>query len=165
MTRPRRTAEVAAASALLAVGVIVALMARRLPYWHDYAPGPGFFPMWLGILLAVTAAFELSLARKVRTEEAQTEADVEANAEPSTRADTLTRRTALLAALSVVAALLVTPLGFVLAIGVFVAAASWTLAPRARLTNATATVAIPLGVWAIFVVWLGVPLPRGPLGF
>jgi hypothetical protein len=33
------------------------------------------------------------------------------------------------------------------------------------LTNALSTILIPLAVWLIFVAWLGVPLPKGPLGF
>jgi putative tricarboxylic transport membrane protein len=159
MTRPRR-AEVAAASALLAVGVLVAALARRLPYWQDYAPGPGFFPMWLGLLLAVTAAVELSLVLRQSNGDS---ADRSADASVADRQGT--RRPAILAGLSVVAALLVLPLGFVLATALFVAAVSWSLDPHRRLSNAAATIVIPLGVWVLFVLWLGVPLPRGPLGF
>src|SRR5262245_63257754 len=56
-----RGPDVAAALALLATGIAVAAYSRRLPYWLDVAPGPGFFPMWLGVLLALLAAFELFL--------------------------------------------------------------------------------------------------------
>ncbi len=55
--------------------------------------------------------------------------------------------------------------GLILATVIFVAAASWTLEPTRKLTNALSTILIPLAVWLIFVAWLGVPLPRGPLGF
>jgi putative tricarboxylic transport membrane protein len=159
MIRARR-AEAAAAAVLLAAGAIVASAARTLPYWQGYAPGPGFFPLWLGILLAAAAAIELARALVPRAPAATGIDDASADLEIR-----LTGRTAILAVLSVAAALLVIPLGFVLAIGVFVALASWVLAPQARLANAAATLGIPFGIWLIFAAWLGVPLPRGPLGF
>jgi len=77
----------------------------------------------------------------------------------------MNRRAAMLAALSVVAVFLVSPLGFVLSSAVFAGAAAWTLAPERRVANALTAIAIPCGVWLVFVVWLGVPLPRGPFGF
>jgi putative tricarboxylic transport membrane protein len=154
MTRTRRAGEVFAASTLCAIGVLIAVVARRLPYWHDYAPGPGFFPLWLGILLACTAAVELAIVlRRPSTETAP-------SSDPP-----LTRRAAWVGGLTVLAAVLVAPLGFVLATGVFVAAVSWALAPDRKFLNGLTTVLIPLVVWLVFVAWLGVPLPRGPLGF
>jgi putative tricarboxylic transport membrane protein len=117
--------------------------------------------MWLGVLLAVVAAFELVVALKVPALKPSPAADGDPLAE-----DVLVNRpAAILAVLSVIAALLVPLLGFVLATAVFVAAAAWTLAPDRRVANALTAVAIPLGVWIVFVAWLGVPLPRGPLGF
>lgn len=160
-TRSRRAAEVAAASALLVAGVIVAALSRRLPYWHDFAPGPGFLPTWLGVLLTVAAAFELVVLSKERAASTVSIGD----RDPSASDAPMSRRAAMLAVLSVGAAFLVSPLGFVLAIAVFAAAAAWTLAPERRVANAMTAIAIPCGVWLVFVAWLGVPLPRGPFGF
>jgi putative tricarboxylic transport membrane protein len=42
------------AAAVLVIGVAAAIGSLRLGYWKD-GPGPGFFPMWLGILLATLA--------------------------------------------------------------------------------------------------------------
>jgi putative tricarboxylic transport membrane protein len=157
MARPRRPAEVVAGSLLLALGIVVALLARRLPYWHDYAPGPGFFPLWIGALLAAVSAVELLRSMRRSPEEAATDGPSD---EPG-----FTRTSAIVAGLSVVATLLVAPLGFILAMAVFIAGASWTLAPANPVRNLASTLIIPLSVWLIFVLWLGVPLPRGPLGF
>jgi putative tricarboxylic transport membrane protein len=154
MTRSRRAGELLAASTLLAVGIVVAVVARRLPYWHDYAPGPGFFPLWLGILLSCTAALELAIVLRVPPTSTALSND-----------PPLTRRAAWVGGLTVLAALLVAPLGFILATTVFVAAVSWTLAPDRKLLNGLTTVLIPVVLWLVFVAWLGVPLPRGPLGF
>jgi putative tricarboxylic transport membrane protein len=157
MMRTRRAADVAAAGGLLTVGVLVVLISRRQPYWHDYAPGPGFVPLWLGLLLSAVASLQLFLL--------MTASPSAPESSPSTDDQPLTRRTAVLGFLAVAAALLVAPLGFVLAMAAFVAAASWSIDPHRHITNTAATVAIPVCVWLLFGVWLGVPLPRGPLGF
>jgi putative tricarboxylic transport membrane protein len=159
MTRPRLTPETATALVLCAAGVLVVWLSRDLPYWIDIAPGPGFFPRWLGVLLTIGAWFELFFS-------VRSSSSAGATARPSAEdASALSRRSAILGAISVASALLVAPLGFVVATGVFVAAASWTLDPARRLTNAAASILIPASVWLLFSVWLGVPLPRGPWGF
>jgi putative tricarboxylic transport membrane protein len=143
-----------AAAVLLGVGAFVAVYARTLPYWHDYAPGPGFFPFWLGVLLACAAVVELAPTIVFRRPASERGGDPQ-----------LTRRSWALAALSVGAALLIAPLGLILATALFVAAASWTLDPSRRIVVVFATLLIPACVWLVFVAWLNVPLPRGPLGF
>jgi putative tricarboxylic transport membrane protein len=157
MLRSPRLLDVAAASLLLATGVLVVVLSRRLPYWHDAAPGPGFFPVWLGMLLSVVSGLEIFLILRSPTDASRFQ--------PPPDEGALTRRRAVLGLLSIVAALLVPSIGFVLAMTVFVAGASWIIDPRRPFTNAAATLAIPFCVWLLFAVWLGVPLPRGPLGF
>jgi putative tricarboxylic transport membrane protein len=149
----RRSAEAAAALVVLAIGIGVAAVARTLPYWHEYAPGPGFFPLWLGVLLAAVALLELVVLFRSREDR------------PAAPAVPMTGRSWALAILTVVAAQIVPFVGLILATVIFVAAASWTLEPTRKLTNALSTILIPFAVWLIFVAWLGVPLPKGPLGF
>ena len=45
-----------AAAVLAAFGVYVISVARKLPYASDSGPGPGFFPIWLGIGMVLFAA-------------------------------------------------------------------------------------------------------------
>ena len=45
-----------AGSALAAFGIYVISVAVRLPYVSESGPGPGFFPIWLGIGLTTFAA-------------------------------------------------------------------------------------------------------------
>jgi hypothetical protein len=47
---------------LLGFALFVVWQALRLPYWAQTAPGPGFVPLWLGVLLAA-AALALLAAR------------------------------------------------------------------------------------------------------
>ena len=42
---------------LVAFGIYVISVAAKLPYIADVGPGPGFFPLWLGIGLVLFAAY------------------------------------------------------------------------------------------------------------
>jgi len=48
--------DLAAGAALGAFGVYVISVAVRLPYVSEVGPGPGFFPLWLGIGLVLFGA-------------------------------------------------------------------------------------------------------------
>jgi putative tricarboxylic transport membrane protein len=144
---PDRTA----GALLFAFAAFVVVQALRLPYWIQSAPGPGFVPLWLGLALAA-AAVALIATGAVR--QAASTAD---------RAQA--RRVTAVTALASVSALLVYPLGMVLASGIFVGAVLFYLAPARRAGNAFAAALTPPIVWLVFVRWLAVPLPRGPLGF
>ena len=45
-----------ASAVLAAFGVYVIWVATRLPYLSDVGPGPGFFPLWLGIAIVLFAS-------------------------------------------------------------------------------------------------------------
>src|SRR5574341_1169629 len=44
-------ANVVGGGAVVALGIAVVLLSRRLPYHSDYGPGPGFLPTWIGYVL------------------------------------------------------------------------------------------------------------------
>lgn len=137
----------AAAAALCALGLFVVWRARGLPYWIDRAPGPGFLPLWLGVLLAVCAAAEAVRGQSPFYDERKK------GTVP------LTPRAGALALVTAGAVALVPLVGLVLAAAALTAGASWLLDPRRHTANALATIATPLVVWLVFVRWLGVPLP------
>ncbi len=41
--------------ALLILGALIGLGSARLPYGNVHNPGPGFLPLWLGVILGVMA--------------------------------------------------------------------------------------------------------------
>ena len=58
---------------LVAFGIYVISVAAKLPYIADVGPGPGFFPLWLGIGLVLFAAYlmfgsVISSAAKAKSE-------------------------------------------------------------------------------------------------
>ncbi len=140
------SADRAAALALAAFGLFITGHAWRLPYWTDRSPGPGFVPLWLGILLTICAGWVF-----VR-------AGAPAPREPEER---LTGRSdpIALAIMTTLAAAIAPLVGLVAATAALTAAAAWRLDPRRPLAIVAAALATPVLVWLIFVRWLGVPLP------
>lgn len=52
----RDTGNLVAGAVLAAFGIYVISVAVKLPYVSDVGPGPGFFPLWLGIGLVLFAS-------------------------------------------------------------------------------------------------------------
>jgi putative tricarboxylic transport membrane protein len=130
---------------LAAFGLFIAGQAWRLPYWLDRSPGPGFVPLWLGIVLTISAGGVFVRARTPHEEPGETLPD---------RSNAIA-----LAAITTVAAAAVPLTGLIAATAVLTAAAAWKLDPGRRIAIGAATLATPLLVWLIFGRWLGVPLP------
>jgi len=133
---------------LLAFSAVVVFEARTLPYWTTNAPGPGFLPLWLGVLLAGGA-----IALMMRPA-SQTLPD---------RATAI--RLTVVVAFTTAAAALGLIIGLVLASGIFMGATLTYLRPGHARTNVFTALLTPVVVWLLFVRWLAVPLPAGPLGF
>lgn len=55
MTRSRQVA----AGVFALLGVFAIVESRQLPYYTSNGPGPGFFPLWIGIALAVVSTIHL----------------------------------------------------------------------------------------------------------
>ncbi len=140
------TADRAAALALAAFGLFITVHAWRLPYWTDRSPGPGFVPLWLGILLTICAGWVFVRAKAPAPRQAEDR--------PAGRSDPFA-----LAIMTTLAAAVVPLVGLVAATGALTAAVAWRLDPRRPLAIVAAALATPALVWLIFVRWLGVPLP------
>ena len=143
--------DVVPALLMLVLSAAIAFDTRSLSFWADTTPGPAFLPVWLAIAGVVLVVLRLVEARRSRT----------AIDWPDTAA--LVRVAMILGGL--VAVPLVSPLlGLVPALALFVAFLLLVVL-RQRLWPSLATLAVTSGlVYAIFVGWLGVPLPKGILG-
>ena len=150
-----RRADRVGAVLLLLFGVWFAAVAlRNYTYWGATGPGSGFFPFWLGLVMAVLAA--LLLARAVRERE------------PGPgwvpRGRGAARFLGVLGA-SVAFVALMPWLGMAVGTVLFLVVIlkpleghSWPAA--LGVAGGTAVVN-----WAVFTWWLGVPFPAGVLGF
>jgi putative tricarboxylic transport membrane protein len=147
-----RRSDVIPALLMLALSGAIALDTRSLPFWSDTTPGPAFMPVWLALAGALLFVLRLAEARRVGA------APVQWPGKPA-----LGRVGAIAAGLAAVP--LIAPLaGLVPVLALFVLFLLLGVLRR-PLWPSLVTVAVTTGlVYAVFVGWLGVPLPKGPLG-
>lgn len=145
---PRRDAVAAAAILLLAAAVV--REAGRLPFGSARSPGEGFVPWWLGVILGVLAL--ILLLRSL----------LERRAAGAPQPRRTGRPLAVLLALAAYA-VAVDPLGYPLCTFLLVVVTLAPRSPREALPALALALATAGGSYVLFAVWLGVPLPAGPL--
>lgn len=150
----RRSHQITGVVVLLVAGFL-GYHAWRLAYYTPLGPGPGFFPLWICILLALLATFVVVNAT-FREPSALPE-DFFATA-PAYR-----RIAAVLIALFAVANLMPI-LGFRLTMLAFYIALLSLLGRRHPLETLTLALIGSFGVFHLFVEFLSLPLPVGVLG-
>jgi putative tricarboxylic transport membrane protein len=141
---------------LTSLGCLVIYGARGLPYHSEFGPGPGFFPLWIGIGIVV-CSLAMLYAYFFRTG-----GNREEIAKPS-RVE-LTR--ALGAWFAFVVTIVLLPLvGFGLSLGLLTAFLILVLDRRSTWVALGVALGLALGFHLVFAVALGVSLPAGPWGF
>jgi len=138
-----------AAAATLALGAGAAVAASKLPFGGLRNPGPGFFPWWLGLVLLLLGVVLLVQAIRER-------AGAGAAAERPWKV-------LLLLAVLAVYVLVLDAAGYLIATFLVVVFMLRVLEPQ-RWSVALGVAALAAaGSYVLFAVWLGVPLPAGPL--
>ncbi len=156
-----RAYETLFAGLVLAAGIVYEVMAWRMPRGRIGYPGPGFFPVVVGAVLVLTAAACLIQALLIgRPGGPAVEPGEKA---PPVAQDRQVVRIWLLVGFLVLYALALQPLGFPVAIIVFLMAAIWVFGYRRWLPALGIAVALTFISYLTFVVWLKVPLPLGVL--
>ena len=148
-----RPSDVVPALLMLALSGAIALDTRSLSFWDDTTPGPAFLPVWLAIAGALLFVLRLAEARRG------------GGGPPVQWPD----RAAIVRVSTIIAGLVAVPLlapvvGLVPAVALLVAFVLLFVLRQAWWPSLV-TAAITVGlIYAIFVGWLAVPLPKGPLG-
>lgn len=140
---------------LLLVAAFLVRESLSLRYYTPLGPGPGFFPLWLSILLAI-----LAVAMLWRVTFGKSEA-MPADFYPDRKG--YLRVGAVLGALIGVI-LLIKPLGFRLVMVGFYLFLLIALGRQHILITVIIALAGSFGVYYVFVHWLATPLPIGLLG-
>ena len=151
-----KKADLVTSVVLLALAGYVIDQARRMPPSATFAPGAGFLPFWLGVLLALLAALLIAGALcRSRTPEDRS---------PFPGKRILGSVAGVLLGLAAYISCMET-LGFVVNTLLFVAYLLLVV-ERARLKLSMLTaVLITACLFVVFQVLLGIPLPKGALGF
>jgi len=140
---------------LLGMAAFLAREALKLRYYSPLGPGPGFFPVWLAVLLAVLAAAMFWHATFGRPEPMP--------------GDFFPDRTGLLRIGAVVIALLgvvalIESVGFCLVMLAFYSFLLLVLGRQHPVVTGLIAFAGSFGVYYVFVRWLAVSLPVGVFG-
>jgi hypothetical protein len=149
------------AIALFAFGLVTAALSLRYPIGSLRAPGSGFYPLVLGLMLMGLAAghgIQLYLARPRPEARPQVPA---AGPKP----DGSTWRAALFLGAVVLATALLGTIGFLLASFLMMLALLWILGVRRWQVAGPIALASAVGSEVVFVHWLRIPLPSGWIGF
>ncbi len=149
-----RAANLAIAVAAILVSAAVLYGSRSYPFWARTAPGTGFMPVLLGLVgLGLGLTLLIGALRGRR-------------AEPLDVPERATRARIAGAMAGLALAVFLTPiLGLLLGQIIFMLFMLLGL-ERRPIVPSVATTAITAGlIYGVFMQWLRVPLPRGPLGF
>jgi cytochrome b561 len=141
---------------MAALSALVIYSTRELPYWSDYSPGPAFAPWWIaacGLFLSALLALQtIRLGSNELPPEAAT-----------TRSGFI--RAASTFAVLIAFILLIPALGLVL-VSMLAAGTIMLVVLRRKILPSLLSVAITGAViYGIFLWWLQIPFPKGPLGF
>lgn len=150
-----RRADRVGAVLLLLFGVWFAAVAlQNYTYWNATGPGSGFFPFWLGLVMAALAA--LLLVRAVR--------ETEPGPAWMPRGRGAVRFLGILGG-SVVFVVLMPWLGMAATTVLFLVGILRALEGHSWPAAVSIAVATAVVNWAVFTWWLRVPFPPGVLGF
>jgi len=132
------------------------------PYSTSLGPGPGFFPRWIGILIAASGlTLGLTNALALRKKKQQ---------EPERASSLLFDPSRMLgvgltAGAICVSVFLLRPLGFAPTIFIFALFLLQIMGKWGWLKSFFLSVAVSVGLFWIFKIWLYIPLPSGILRF
>jgi putative tricarboxylic transport membrane protein len=153
-----------AAIAQLLLGAITAVLSLQLPLGTLRLPGSGLFPLALGVLLALLSAFQLTrllLDRRAAATAAPAQPATPPKPAPPEGA---TRRVALFMATVAIATALLQVVGYVISSLLLMLGLLKVLGVRWRVAVPVAALSAT-GAHVLFVLWLKIPMPPGPLGF
>jgi putative tricarboxylic transport membrane protein len=155
-----KRADVVAGLLLAAAFAACVWDASSFQYGTEFAPGPGFAPVWLSAIgLALSLGIALMAFRATRTRGPSTADDTE----PIDKPGTLRVIATLIGLLTMVA---IAPwLGLVPSILLFLLFLTLYVQRLSVVTGIAASTATVLFVYIVFVHLLDVPIPSGPLGF
>lgn len=148
-----RFTNIIAALVLLVLAATVLLGTWQLPYWADFAPGSSFAAFWVGVIGVILALGLL----------------VTSVMDDSTEPHSFPGRSGLLRIAALTAGLwlmvlLIPSLGFVTASVLFCLFLLLGIERRPVMASLFTTVIVVGLVYGVFIAWLGIALPTGPLG-
>jgi putative tricarboxylic transport membrane protein len=149
-----RNGDVISGALLAALGTFVVIQSAIWPYYTPDGPGPGFFPLWYGVLMVGLAIWLIISAAR------------EPKVEGGNKIFTIGARRALTVWLGLVVCLIAMAwIGFTVAFGLYTLFIVSYVLDRSLIAGVITAVASSAGFYLVFWEALGVQLPFGPWGF
>ena len=146
-----RNGDVVSGAVLTALGTYVVIQASVWPYYEVNGPGPGFFPMWYGVLMILLSlGLIVQAVRKVDHPKIETAG---------------IRRAIIVWAAFAVSLALMGPLGFCISFTLFTTFVVKYVLGRSLVAGLLTGAIGAAAFYVIFWEVLGVQLPRGYFGF
>lgn len=147
-----RLGHLAMACLVMGLGGLTVFGASRHPYYTEFGPDAGFFPMWLGLAETLLGIALVTQALRRAPQ-------------PAGRHASGSRRQLIAGGLFVVYVALLDVLGFTIATALFLLAVIIGVEPRPWKEAVGVSIGLSLGLLALFGWAFGIPLPEGPYGF
>ncbi|HYL79258.1 MAG TPA: tripartite tricarboxylate transporter TctB family protein [Candidatus Acidoferrum sp.] len=138
--------------AVLLLGIATVFFSRQLPYHSNYGPGPGFLPLWIGVVLVLCSLV-------VTVQELRVPNKGETFFQPRTR---MAVKVLVVIALTF---LLFPLLGFSVGFGLFICATMRLMGSHRWVTCGMAAIVTAVSIHFLFGHWLDIPLPTGLVGW
>jgi len=137
---------------VLILGLAVIFFSSQLTYYSEFGPGPGFLPLWIGIVITVCAVYVIfDLLRK--------HGGKEEFFKPRTRLGFQIFITI------IITFLLLPLLGFAIGLAFFIGVTMRMMGKHRWVLCGLTAIVTAIGIHFIFISWLTIPLPRGLIGW
>jgi hypothetical protein len=147
-----KVADLVGGLVVLLLGIGIVFFSSQLPYKSEYGPGPGFLPLWLGIVLIGSAVFVLLNILKKHVK-------VDSFLKPRTK------QSAMMFVLIFISFLLLPLLGFAVGLAFFSAVTMRVMGKHSWKACGLTAVGVAIGIHFVFGQWLHIPLPAGIVGW
>jgi hypothetical protein len=147
-----RLADLISGVFVLILGLAVVFFSSQLTYYSEFGPGPGFLPLWIGIIITVCAVYVIvGLLRR----HGETGAFFK-----------LRTRLGLQIFIAIIITFLLLPLlGFAIGLALFIGVTMRMMGKHRWVLCGLTAIVTAIGIHFIFVSWLTIPLPRGLIGW
>jgi putative tricarboxylic transport membrane protein len=157
-----KRAETVAASIFMLLGVLVIKSSTALIYMTDIGPGPGFFPLWLGILL-IFLGLILVLQNVIAMK--KNDQKTSENEEPLWPGVAGATRVGVVIFALLAVSFLITRIGFILSIFILISSLLYTLGKQKISTTLIVAFSGSFGVYFLFTKFLYVELPQATISW
>jgi len=147
-----RLADLIGGVVVLFFGLAVVFFSSQLPYYSEFGPGPGFLPLWVGVVLIGCAIFVvINVLRK--------------HDKIGTFFKPRTKLGLHVLVIIFITFLLLPLLGFSIGLALFVGITMRIMGKHRWVSCSLTAVMTAICIHLIFISWLTIPLPQGLIGW